>query len=224
MNKFEKQLEKWNNGVLRGAQAKLAKCLRVTTATVALWATGKRHPSKGYVAQMARLFTTDEHSVEQLFISHPAVPPSGFAPMRATATSWVLHDADDEENCPNYINPHDTVALPVFTQLPPTYPQFAPQQVHAWWRVPRSTAHHLSFLFLLPNRNDPERLLFVHYSPSWQKGKIMLIKHETKYQLAYVREIKPRLVLQPVEKSTVFSRALPVGVVSREICKMQFTP
>ena len=59
MNKFEKQLEKWNNGVLRGAQAKLAKILNVSTATVAFWATGKRTPSKGYIAQMAQLFGMD---------------------------------------------------------------------------------------------------------------------------------------------------------------------
>ena len=45
MNQFEKQLEKWNNGVLRGAQAKLARILKVSTATVALWTTGKRNPS-----------------------------------------------------------------------------------------------------------------------------------------------------------------------------------
>ena len=56
MNKFEKQLEKWNRGVLRGAQARLAKALGVSTATTALWATGKRRPSKGYAEQMARLF------------------------------------------------------------------------------------------------------------------------------------------------------------------------
>ena len=67
MNKFEKQLEKWNGGVLRGAQAKLAKILKVSTATVALWTTGKRHPSKGYAQQMAALFGLDLYGVTRLF-------------------------------------------------------------------------------------------------------------------------------------------------------------
>ena len=90
MNKFEKQLEKWNKGTLRGAQAKLAKCLRVSTATVAMWATGKRHPSKGFIAKMADLFGLDEYTVARLFSANFQQPFIDFSPTR---NSYSLRDA-----------------------------------------------------------------------------------------------------------------------------------
>lgn len=219
MNKFEKQLEKWNNGILRGAQAKLAKRLQVTTATVALWATGKRRPSKGYIAQMARLFFLDEHSVERLFASaRPLTQPEW------TPHSWTLHDAKTTDLAAGYSTLNHTVALPVFAQIPPTYPQFSTAQARTWWYVATQAAEKTDFLFLLPTRNDPERLLFVTYCPSWEKGKIMLVKQGTKYQLVHVTQVKPNLVVTPLENARLLAHALPIGLVRREIRALKITP
>ncbi len=52
----------------------------------------------------------------------------------------------------------------------------------------------------------------------------MLVRQENDYQLAYVQQVKPKLILQPVKKTTAISRALPIGIVSREISTIQFTP
>ena len=219
MNKFEKQLEKWNNGILRGAQAKLAKRLQVTTATVALWATGKRRPSKGYIAQMARLFFLDEHSVERLF-----TPARTHTQPTWSTPSWTLHDSESSYFTNGYSTLNNTVALPVFAQIPPTYPQFSNVQVRAWWHVASQAAGQTDFLFLLPTRNDPERLLFVKYCPSWEKGKIMLVKQGTKYQLVHVEQVKPTLVVTPLENVRLLAHALPIGLVRREIRALKITP
>jgi len=219
MNKFEKQLEKWNNGILRGAQAKLAKRLQVTTATVALWTTGKRRPSKGYIAQMARLFFLDEHSVERLF-----TPTRAFTQPTWSTSSWTLHDSESSNFTNGYATLNNTVALPVFAQIPPTYPQFSNVQVRAWWHVASQTAGQTDFLFLLPTRNDPERLLFVKYCPSWEKGKIMLVKQAAKYQLVHVKQVKPTLVVTPLENARLLAHALPIGLVGREIRALKITP
>ena len=93
MNKFEKQLEKWNKGILRGAQAKLAKTLGVSTATTALWTTGKRSPSKGYVEQMAKLFDMDALDVYKLFDRRSVIypdPPN-------VSSARMLHDRHSNE-------------------------------------------------------------------------------------------------------------------------------
>ena len=156
MNKFEKQLEKWNNGILRGAQAKLAKCLQVTTATVALWATGKRHPSKGYIAQMARLFLLDEYSVLRLFTSSNDFPDF-YSP---TPNRWMLRDEDSSPSI-RTTAAEETVSLPVFTKMPASYPHFLSKDVDSWWTIPASWAPKTRFLFHLPSKNDPGRLLFV---------------------------------------------------------------
>lgn len=220
MNKFEKQLEKWNNGVLRGAQAKLAKCLQVTTATVALWATGKRHPSKGYIAQMARLFYLDEHSVERLFNTRETFPPIYEYPtsgnmLRETGTVAFPATRSQEE----------TISLPIFSSLPPAYPKFLSKDTLGWWTLPVSWAPKARFLFLLPGKNDPERLLFVEPRSTWQKGKMMLGRQDRTYKLFRVEQQGAHLVLYPEQRPCIpAERVQPIGVVTRYFGRLKITP
>ena len=65
MNKFEKQLEKWNNGVLRGAQAKLAKALGVSRQTISSLETGRYNPSIFLAHKIAQYF---DATIEEIFI------------------------------------------------------------------------------------------------------------------------------------------------------------
>ena len=146
MNKFEKQLEKWNNGILRGAQAKLAKALHVSTATTALWATGKRRPSKGYVAQMARLFGLDIYQVIKLF----EVPSSVTYPTPAVALH-TLHDealpsgytSDSQEN---YKAQSNSVAIAFLNKIPLSYPTLSEEDILEWWRIPRRYAQGIKYI------------------------------------------------------------------------------
>ncbi len=220
MNKFEKQLEKWNNGILRGAQAKLAKCLQVTTATVALWATGKRHPSKGYVAQMARLFGLDEHSVERLFTLTDKLPTGNPRP----TIGWALQDSNDT-TFPALRGEEKMVSLPVFSILPATYPHFLSRETNGWWTIPVVWAPKARFLFRLPGKNDPDRLLFVEPSTTWQKGKMMLGKQARTYKLFRVEQKGKQIILYPEKGPGIpAQQATSIGVVTRYFGRVKFTP
>ena len=174
MNKFEKQLEKWNHGVLRGAQARLAKILQVSTATVALWATGKRHPSKGYIAKMGQLFGLGAYETTRLFLA--AVP---YPLATSGAPPHVLRDADDFNtySAYNFHTPvsagRNSISLPVFSVLPPSFPSYREQDVREWWTVPRHTAKGAQFLL---RGEDDSTLFFVVPSQNWSFQHVMLAK------------------------------------------------
>ena len=223
MNKFEKQLEKWNNGLLRGAQAKLAKCLQVSTATVALWATGKRHPSKGFITQMAKLFNLDEYSVVRLFTNVPTYRPTDFL---NTETAYSLHDAAPSalhyEATPYpQKNEKDIVKLPVFTKQPEKYPLYKTTDIQSWWQVPADFATQTDFLFLLPSKTDTQRILFVRLRKTWEKNFYMLGKKGARYILVRTRRKNSQLVLETEEGTLLPSTTIkPIGLVVKQVVNL----
>ena len=180
INKFEKQLEKWNGGVLRGAQAKLARLLQVSTATVALWATGKRRPSKGYVAQMAQLFGLDEFYIMRLFTpatTYPEVNP--LSPLPA------LRDAQTPENTYTADNPatqNNSVSVPLLSAVPLLYPDLTGCEITEWWTLPRQRAQGGKYLLELDNA-----LWLIKPTHEFLDGKKMLISAKGSFLLVQVQ-------------------------------------
>ena len=180
INKFEKQLEKWNGGVLRGAQAKLARLLQVSTATVALWATGKRRPSKGYVAQMAQLFGLDEFYIMRLFTpatTYPEVNP--LSPLPA------LRDAQTPENtytADNSATQSNSVSVPLLSAVPLHYPALTGCEVTEWWTLPRQRAQGGKYLLELDNA-----LWLIKPAHEFLDGKKMLISAKGSFLLVQVQ-------------------------------------
>lgn len=171
MNKFEKQLEKWNGGVLRGAQAKLAKILKVSTATVALWTTGKRHPSKGYAQQMAALFGLDLYGVTRLFedssrVAYPlAAENTPRHCLRESETTYTARPVLSAQS--------NSAALPLLTQLPPDgAPLFEDSDVLEWWTLPRLRTRGAQFMLQL----SPRLIAAVKPSTEWAPGQEQLIR------------------------------------------------
>ncbi len=218
MNKFEKQLEKWNNGILRGAQSKLAKRLHVSTATVALWATGRRHPSKGYVAKMAQLFKLDVYDVARLFAAGPVYPlsaasnhPSGLQDAESLDMHYRVH---------NWPSAGATVSLPVFSRVPYAYPHYAPADVQDWWILPPDAAQEAQFLFLLPTPDDLGQLLFIKPSTTWVKNKLMLARRQDTYCIVRVSTRRNQTVLLPVQGKLPPAKELePIGIIVRRVTK-----
>ena len=184
MNKFEKQLEKWNNGVLRGAQAKLAKTLGVSTATTALWATGKRRPSKGYVAQMAQLFGLDSFDVFKLFDYRSTTYPEP----RAVPSVHALRDQDnggcsylagegflhESDAFPEQSN---SVQLPFLNSVPAHYPNYEESDIIEWWSVPRRFAQGAKYILRTADTGwdkhaDKDDLCLVKPGQELAEGKI----------------------------------------------------
>lgn len=188
MNKFEKQLEKWNHGVLRGAQARLAKTLGVSTATAALWTTGKRRPSKGYIEQMAQLFNMDALDVYKLFSSPSVIYPDIHAPSHAPVRN--LRDRHTEDCSYHALplsrtdtedsEPSNSVALPFLDQVPDASGHYEEDHILEWWSVPRRFAQGAKYLLRAAaaglNQAGQEDLCFVRPGKDMPEGKLILFR------------------------------------------------
>lgn len=229
MNKFEKQLEKWNGGVLRGAQAKLAKILQVSTATVALWSTGKRHPSKGYLNQLARIFNLDVYDVTRLFL-----PISTYTQSYPTRSESILRDLPASLNTystdkfQRELVGHNSIPLPFFLQIPADLPEYKDTQVAEWWLLPRRAAQGAQFLIRAGATDVPssqaEDILFVTPSSTWITGCVMLIQKDGKYLLRRICRHKNILKWQKdlQTPTAIPPRAKPLGIVVRKITNSIF--
>ncbi|MGN0017227.1 MAG: S24 family peptidase [Candidatus Avelusimicrobium sp.] len=67
MNGLEKLLETWNNGVLRGARAKLSKEINVSEVTVSRWAKGELKPGREAIKKMSKLLGVSVEELENAF-------------------------------------------------------------------------------------------------------------------------------------------------------------
>lgn len=220
INKFEKQLEKWNNGVLRGAQAKLAKCLNVSTATIALWTTGKRHPSKGYLSQLGKIFGMDSYDVARLFL-----PNSSLMSPLYTQKSTGLHDSSesivtystDKFKQENQVS--NNLQLPYFFHLPPRLPFYQEHQVAEWWTLPRRVARGAQFLICAGETDLPtshaEDILFILPANKWTRGSIMLARKNNKYLIRQITNCKnnPKWKKIQQKETPIPPDAQPIGIV-----------
>lgn len=228
MNKFEKQLEKWNNGVLRGAQAKLAKLLQVSTATVALWSTGKRHPSKGYLNQLARIFNMDAYDVTRLFAPTTIYPDACLTP-----ASTPLRDSShtityNTDKIQQELYARNSVSLPFFIHLPNSFPDYQEAHVAEWWALPRHAVLGAQFLLRAGEADTPpaqaEDILFLILADSWVVNSVMLVKKDNRYFIRRISRQHGKLVWQKNGQNftAIPARVQPVGVVVRKITNSIF--
>lgn len=223
MNKFEKALAAWNDGSLRGAQAKLARELRVSTATVALWATGKRNPSKGYVALMAKLFGMSEDKVLRLFMpaSYPENTPRTSA-FYETADGVYNADREAEMLAPQ----SNSVSLPYLANIPAGYPEFNEADVMEWWTLPRRYAKGAKYLVRccgdsMEGSVEYDDLCLIKPENEFLDGKVMLVKVQDGYLIKRIRKENNKIVLYSDndKKYKAFAPQMvrPVGLVVRKI-------
>lgn len=228
MNKFEKALAAWNNGILRGAQAKLAKLLQVSTATVALWATGKRNPSKGYVAQMAKLFGMSEEKVLRLFM--PTTYPEGTSRPSALHESITdgIYNTDKETEV--ILPQSNSVALPYLANVPAGYPEFDESDVIEWWTLPRRYAKGAKYIVRccgdsMQGSVEYDDLCLIKPATEFLDGKVMLVKVENGYLIKRICKEQDKIVLYSDnnKKYKAFSpeRVIPIGLVVRKITDVQ---
>jgi transcriptional regulator with XRE-family HTH domain len=174
-------LEKWNKGVLRGAQAKLAKSLNVSTATVALWATGKRSPSKGYITQMAQLFGLDSYDVMRLFQQSTTYPDT-----QSSTLVNTLRDAQDPALAYTADKPSsfsdtasNSVHIPLLHTLPLSWPNYQEEDICEWWTLPRAAAKGAKFLLKnqsLDKNTSSEDLFLIKPVTAICEHALMLIR------------------------------------------------
>lgn len=227
MNKFEKALAAWNNGSLRGAQAKLARELHVSTATVALWATGKRNPSKGYIALMAKLFNMTTDKVLRLFMS-ASYPESAPRPTAFFEPPETIYNADKETEM--LLPQSNSVSLPYLASIPAGYPEFNEADIVEWWTLPRRYAKGAKYLVRccgdsMKGSVEYDDLCLIKPETEFLDGKVMLVKVQDGYLIKRIRKENNKIVLYSDndKKYKAFAPQMvqPVGLVVRKITDVQ---
>lgn len=66
MNRLE-ELFKEKYGVVRGAQVKLAKELKLTQGLITNWITGRRQPNIDHILKMSKIFKKSEDELKKIF-------------------------------------------------------------------------------------------------------------------------------------------------------------
>jgi len=223
MNKFEKQLEKWNNGILRGAQAKLAKTLKVSTATTALWVTGKRHPSKGYIAQMADLFHLDTYNVLKLFNN----PSSVSYPFPATnASARTFHEDIANYKAPAKETPFvfgNITEIPLLLTVPEANSNYSEENILEWWSIPRRHVQGAKYILYsqalgLPDATSEYDLCFIKPCKQFKESQWIVLTDKKGHFCAaqtfiLKKKIQYKICTPKYQKST--NKWFPVGILVR---------
>ena len=226
MNQFEKELEKWNGGVLRGAQVKLANILGVSTATVALWASGKRRPSKGYADKLARMFGKTVREVMNLFPSEGETPFASSALRESAQETYQVQGNETEVLLPQ----SNSVSLPFLASVPAGYPEFDDSNVIEWWTLPRRYAKGAKYLVRccgdsMEGAVGYDDLCLIKPETEFLDGKVMLVKVDSGYVIKRIHKEKGKIVLYSDnnKKYKAFSpsKAQPIGVVVRKITDVE---
>ncbi len=220
MNKFEKQLEKWNGGILRGAQAKLAKILQVSTATVALWATGKRRPSKGFINKMAQLFALDEYAVVRLFPAATLYPE-----LSKNRPAASLRDAQAAENAYSadfLADGGNSVSIPLLTRIGPNFPQYEEENVAECWTLPRRAALGAKCLVAYPSGKAPEEadLYLIRPGNTWEEQGILLIYLNGEARLARVQTLNGQTSVNLLDGTPVPGTKETISVLGAAVRKI----
>lgn len=221
MNKFELALEKWNGGLLRGAQAKLAKELGVSTAIVALWTSGKRKPSKGYANKMAQLFGVDLYEVMRMFSDVPFPP----------AANEISMLRENNEPSAEVLSPQsNSVSLPFLASVPAGYPEFDDSNIIEWWTLPRRYAKGAKYLVRccgdsMQGAVNYDDLCLIKPESEFLDGKVMLVKINDGYVIKRIQKEKGKIVLYSDNnkkyKAFAPAQVQPVGLVVRKITDVE---
>jgi SOS-response transcriptional repressor LexA len=67
MDKFEEMLKEWNNGILKGAQSRLANEMNLSHAAIVRWKKGIQFPSEENIKKMSKIFKKTEDKIERAF-------------------------------------------------------------------------------------------------------------------------------------------------------------
>lgn len=106
-----------NNGQMRGAQAKLANDLKISTASVANWFSGKSFPAPENIKKMSKLYVLPEAEIKSAFTEED----------REFAHSLRVTPLTDK----------NTISLPILADVPAGLPDFSDKDVETFWDIPR---------------------------------------------------------------------------------------
>lgn len=116
MNK-EDFLKKINNGIVRGAQTKIAKDLGVSHVSVLRWFSGQLKPSEENLQKMADTYGISLKTVKKIF---------------------EIEDLEFSRSIRmTPLTDKNTISLPILADVPAGLPDFSDKDVETFWDIPR---------------------------------------------------------------------------------------
>ena len=144
-------LKRANGGILRGAQANLARKLGIGESSVSRWLDGKAKPSEQYVLAISRLVGCSPADVLSAFgIKEKS---DEFAPLSSV------------QGAP--LTPNNTVTLPILADVPAGMPEYSDRDVEQFVDFPR---------FLFPGADYVIRCIGDSLEPNIRKGDYCVIR------------------------------------------------
>ena len=180
MNKnFLNLLFKWNDGIERGAKAKLAKSLGITQSIVGSWIMGRQKPGEVNIRKMSVILGVSARTLKEIFgIAEnanqfgryvprtPAITPEDYANMGAVP-----------------LTPSNTIKLPILADVPAGLPEFSERDVEMFVDIPR---------FMFPGADFVVKCIGDSLEPEIKKGDFCVIRKMTE-----PLDAKPMLVKTP---------------------------
>lgn len=87
--KFLNLLIKWNNGIKRGAQVKMAKTLEIKESIVSMWVSGAQVPGEANILKMSAILGVSVQQLNKIFNRTPRVIGPGLELAPQVDTSFV---------------------------------------------------------------------------------------------------------------------------------------
>lgn len=144
-------LKRANGGILRGAQANLARKLGIVESSVSRWLDGKAKPSEQYVLAISRLVGCSPADVLEAF--GVKKKSDEFAPLSSV------------QGIP--LTPNNTITLPILADAPAGLPEYSDRDVEQFVDIPR---------FMFPGADYIVHCIGDSLEPKIHKGDYCVIR------------------------------------------------
>lgn len=149
MNK-EDFLKKINNGIVRGAQTKIAKALGVSHVSVLRWFSGQLKPSEENLQKMADTYGISLKTVKKIF---------------------EIEDLEFSRSIRmTPLTDKNTISLPILADVPAGLPDFSDADVETFWDIPR---------WVFPGADFVVKCIGDSLEPKLHKGDYCVIRKTT---------------------------------------------
>jgi hypothetical protein len=96
MTTVEELLKEWNNGILRGAKARLAKEIKLPDTNISSWISGRTRPGESAISKMSKIFKKSEEDIKAAFGVKYRYAVSQHAGYNNRGVSQTVNHADIE--------------------------------------------------------------------------------------------------------------------------------
>ena len=220
---FLKLLFKWNDGIERGAKARLAKALGITQSIVGSWIVGRQKPGELNIRKMSQIFCLPENDLKAMFgITEDVIVSTGNVYQKKIWRTPAVSPEDYADMGAVHLTPSNTIKLPILADVPAGLPEWSDRDVEMFVDIPRFMFPGADFVVkCIGDSLDPEikkgDFCVIRKMTEALDGKPMLVKTDTGFSMKVIRKAKDGKTwlcsLNPQYKPFVSQECTIIGLV-----------